>query len=123
MPILPHGVRPSPRRAAAVPRTPGARRRAAASPRIVVVGDLVLDVVLGPDRDLERGTDVTGRVVMRQGGSAANAARWLGRLGMRSTLVCAVGRDPTGRALVADVAGGGVTVRAGGVAGGAPRGG
>lgn len=87
----------------------------------MVVGDLVLDVVLGPDRDLERGTDVTGRVVMRQGGSAANAARWLGRLGMRSTLVCAVGRDPTGRALVADVAGDGVTVRAVRVAG-APTG-
>jgi sugar/nucleoside kinase (ribokinase family) len=78
----------------------------------VVVGDLVLDVVLAPDHELERGTDVTGRVVLRQGGSASNAARWLGRLVMHPTLVCAVGRDATGRALVADVAGEGVEVRA-----------
>jgi sugar/nucleoside kinase (ribokinase family) len=85
------------------------------------VGDLVLDVALTPDRHLARGTDVTGRVVMRQGGSAANAARWLGRLGMRPTLVCAVGRDATGRALVADLADDGVDVRAIHVAG-APTG-
>jgi sugar/nucleoside kinase (ribokinase family) len=77
-----------------------------------VVGDLVLDVVLAPSIGLARGTDVTGRVVMRQGGSASTTARWLGRLGMRPTLVCAVGRDATGRALVADVAGDGVDVRA-----------
>ena len=87
----------------------------------MVVGDLVLDVVLAPDRGLARGTDVTGRVVMRQGGSASNAARWLGRLGMRPALVCAVGRDATGRALVADVAGNGVDVKAVRVAG-APTG-
>ncbi len=88
---------------------------------MAVVGDLVLDVVLAPDRDLARGTDVTGRVVLRQGGSAANTARWLGRLGMRPSLVCAVGRDATGRALVADVAADGVDVRAVRVAG-APTG-
>jgi ribokinase len=87
----------------------------------VVVGDLVLDVVLAPDRDLAHGSDVTGRVVLRQGGSASNAARWLGRLGMRPTLVCAVGRDATGRLLVADVAADGVEVRAVRVAG-APTG-
>ena len=99
----------------------GARRGVNARPRIVVVGDLVLDVVLVPDRDLERGTDVTGRVVLRQGGSAANAARWLGRLGMRPALVCAVGRDDTGRSLVSDVVADGVEVRAVHVAG-APTG-
>jgi sugar/nucleoside kinase (ribokinase family) len=66
----------------------------------VVVGDLVVDVVLRPDRPLEHGTDVPGRVFFTQGGSAATAARWLGRLGARSSLVAAVGRDAAGRALV-----------------------
>jgi ribokinase len=84
---------------------------------VVVVGDLVLDVVLAPDHDLARGTDVVGRVVLRSGGSAANTARWLGRLGLRPTLVCAVGRDATGRALVRGVAAHGVDVRAVRVAG------
>ncbi len=86
-------------------------------PSVVVLGDLVVDVVMAPDRDLQRGTDVTGRVQLRQGGSAASTARWLGRIGARSSLICAVGRDPQGRALVAAVTGDGVTVRAVRVAG------
>ena len=61
----------------------------------------MVDVVLTPGRRLEVGTDVPGRVGLRQGGSAANTARWLARLGVRTTLVCAVGRDPEGRALTA----------------------
>src|SRR2546426_2301448 len=87
------------------------------APLAVVVGDLMLDVVLAPSQQLELGTDVPGRVSLRQGGSAATTARWLARLGARATLVCAVGRDPEGRALVATVAGDGVRVRASRVAG------
>jgi ribokinase len=83
----------------------------------VVLGDLVLDVVIAPSRPLESGTDVPGRVAFVQGGSAANTARWLGRLGARSTLIAAVGRDATGRALVDAVRGDGVTVRVSRVAG------
>ena len=64
---------------------PGRRRRVAAARRIVVLGDLMLDVVLAPARPLEVGTDVPGRVALVQGGSAATTARWLGRLGARST--------------------------------------
>ena len=63
----------------------------------------MLDVVLAPSRALEAGTDVPGTVELRQGGSAATTARWLARLGARSSLVAAVGRDPAGRALVAAV--------------------
>ena len=60
----------------------------------------MLDVVLAPSRPLEPATDVPGRVALVQGGSAATTARWLGRLGARSTLIAAVGRDAVGRALV-----------------------
>jgi sugar/nucleoside kinase (ribokinase family) len=83
----------------------------------VVLGDLLLDVVLVPARALERSTDVPGRVSFRQGGSAATTARWLARLGARTTLVCAVGRDGAGRALVERVAADGVRVAATRVAG------
>ncbi len=110
MPLLPS------RRALSAP----ARRRAlarASRPSVVVLGDLVLDVVIAPDRDLERGSDVTGAVRLRQGGSAATAARWLGRIGARSSLICAIGRDAPGRALVSALAADGVTVRAVRVAG------
>jgi sugar/nucleoside kinase (ribokinase family) len=88
------------------------RRRRRVSPGVVVVGDLTLDVVLLPARPLEAGTDVPGRVMLRQGGSAATTARWLARLGARSTLITAVGRDPVGRALVARLRGDGVSVQA-----------
>jgi sugar/nucleoside kinase (ribokinase family) len=71
----------------------------------------MLDTVLMPARSMVRGTDVAGRVMLRQGGSAANTARWIGRLGGRVQLVCAVGRDGAGRALVHAVRRDGVVVR------------
>ncbi|MGZ8501791.1 MAG: carbohydrate kinase family protein [Candidatus Limnocylindrales bacterium] len=85
--------------------------RRARRPRVVVLGDLVLDVVLMPDGPLRRGTDVAGRVSIHQGGSAANAARWLARLGVPTQLIGSVGRDPAGRALVAALRSDGVTTR------------
>lgn len=97
------------------PRFP--RRRRQSTPKVTVLGDLMLDVVVAPARPLERGTDVPGRVSLRQGGSAANTARWLARLGARSTLVTAVGRDPIGRTLVDALSSDKVTVRATRVAG------
>jgi sugar/nucleoside kinase (ribokinase family) len=103
-----------------VPALPGRGRRRPAI-RAVVLGDLLLDVVLTPERPLERSTDVPGRVSFRQGGSAASTARWLARLGARTTLICAVGRDAAGRALVDRVASDGVRVAATRVAG-APTG-
>lgn len=78
---------------------------------VVVLGDLVLDVVLAPARPLEAGSDVPGRVTLVQGGSAATTARWLARLGARASLIAAVGRDQTGRALVRAVRSDGVTPR------------
>lgn len=84
---------------------------------MLVLGDLVLDVVLMPDRPIEVGTDVPGTVGIRQGGSAANTARWLARLGVDTQLVCAVGRDGAGRSLVAQVGRDGVRVRPARIAG------
>ncbi|HEX8025404.1 MAG TPA: carbohydrate kinase family protein [Candidatus Limnocylindrales bacterium] len=88
-----------------------------AAARVLVLGDLMLDVVLAASRPVESGTDVPGRVEIRQGGSAANTARWLARLGAKVQLVCAVGRDGAGRSLVNQLERDGVTVRATRVAG------
>jgi len=74
-----------------------------------VLGDLLLDVVITPERPPESGTDVPGRIALVQGGSAANTARWLSRLGADSSLIAAVGRDAVGRALVDAVRSDGVT--------------
>jgi ribokinase len=80
-------------------------------PRIVAVGDLVVDVVLAPAEDLISGTDVPGRVMLLQGGSATTTARWLGRCGADVSLVASVGRDSAGRALIGAIRGDGVTPR------------
>jgi sugar/nucleoside kinase (ribokinase family) len=77
----------------------------------------MLDVVLAPARPLATGTDVPGVVTLVQGGSAANTARWLGRLGARTTFIGAVGRDAAGRALVDAVRSDGVTPQVQHVAG------
>ncbi|MFI5258319.1 MAG: carbohydrate kinase family protein [Candidatus Limnocylindrales bacterium] len=83
----------------------------ARGPRVVVIGDLIVDVVIAPATELETGTDVPGRVMLRQGGSAATTAGWLGRAGARVALIAAVGRDAAGRALVRTMRRDGVTTR------------
>lgn len=56
-----------------------------------------------------------------QGGSAANTARWVARVGGRGTLIAAVGRDATGRSLVKAVRSDGVIAHVSRIAG-APTG-
>lgn len=87
-------------------------RHLGSEPRIVVLGDLVLDVVVAPAVDIAIGTDVPGHVGLVQGGSAATTARWLGRLGARSSMIASIGRDGAGRALIAAMEADGVTMRA-----------
>ncbi len=77
-----------------------------------MLGDLVLDLVLVPDGPLRHGTDVAGRVVFRQGGSAATTARWFARLGLDAALVTAVADDGLGDGLVAYMESCGVEVHA-----------
>jgi sugar/nucleoside kinase (ribokinase family) len=86
-------------------------------PRIVVLGDLMVDVVLAPAQPMLAGSDVPGHVALAAGGSAATTARWIGRLGGRSTLIASVGRDAAGRALVDVVRADKVTARVMRVAG------
>ena len=63
-------------------------------PAVVVLGDLVVDVVFAPDRDLKRGTDVTGRVHAAPGrlrgehGTLAGPARRPEHAGLRDRARC-----------------------------------
>ena len=99
------------------PRPSAARADSRAPARIVVLGDLMLDVVLAPARRARIGDRRPGSGALVQGGSAATTARWLGRLGARSSLIASVGRDAAGRALVEAVRSDGVTPRVVRVAG------
>ncbi len=70
---------------------------------IVAVGDLVWDVLVQPDTLLLPGGDTTGRIAVQPGGSAANVAAWIARLGAAAGFVGSVGNDPFGDMIVADL--------------------
>lgn len=67
---------------------------------VVTVGDVMLDVRVEADA-LEEGGDVHGRVLVRPGGSASNAAVWAAHAGARARVHGRVGTDTAG-ALIRD---------------------
>jgi sugar/nucleoside kinase (ribokinase family) len=67
---------------------------------VVTVGDVMLDVRVEAGA-LEEGGDVHGRVLVRPGGSASNAAVWAAAAGARSRVHGRVGTDTAG-ALIRD---------------------
>jgi ribokinase len=71
---------------------------------IIAVGDLVWDVLAKPDNILLPGGDTTGRIALAPGGSAANVAAWVARVGMPAGFVGKVGADALGDLIVADLA-------------------
>jgi len=82
-----------------------------------VLGDLILDIAAQLARPVVEGSDTPGVIRFRQGGSAANTARRLARLGVRTTFIGAVGRDRWAGPLTDALRGDGVRVRVTRVAG------
>src|SRR4051794_9187688 len=78
-------------------------------PRLICIGDLMLDVVVRADVALESGTDVPGTVRFRLGGSAGNTCRAFVALGGSASFVGAVGSDSVGKRLDAALTAAGVT--------------
>jgi sugar/nucleoside kinase (ribokinase family) len=76
--------------------------------RVVVVGDVAVDVIVEPHSPAVPGADVPARIRMRAGGAGANTAAWLAHLGADVTLVARVGDDPAGRTADADLRAAGV---------------
>lgn len=75
---------------------------------IVVLGDIAADIVSTLRTPLVRGSDATATVRVTPGGSAANVAVWLARLGRPVTFVGRVGDDLFGAWLRADLRAAGV---------------
>ena len=76
--------------------------------RIVVLGDVMVDVVVGLSGPLAQASDAPAEIRFRGGGSAANTAAWLGAAGAEVTLVGRVGDDERGRAAVDELRAAGV---------------
>jgi sugar/nucleoside kinase (ribokinase family) len=78
-----------------------------AAGRVLVVGDIMIDILVRAEGALVKGSDRRARIVLRQGGSAANQAVWLAHFG--------VGVDFVGRVGAADLAAQQALLRARGV--------
>jgi sugar/nucleoside kinase (ribokinase family) len=72
-------------------------------PRIVVVGDVAVDVLVEPSTPAVWGADVPARIRFAAGGAGANTAAWLAHLRAEVTLVGRVGDDAAGRTAAADL--------------------
>lgn len=68
-------------------------RPGVASLSVCTIGDLILDVVVLPDRALAPDADTPARIRLVAGGQAANVAAWASALGARSRLICKRGND------------------------------
>jgi len=70
---------------------------------IVVLGDIAVDIVSKLRTPLTRGSDAPASVRVMPGGSGANVAVWLARLGQPVTFIGRVGNDLFGRWLADDM--------------------
>lgn len=77
--------------------------------RVVVVGDVAVDVLVAPSAPAVPGADVPARIRTTAGGAGANTAAWLAHLGAEVTLVARVGDDAAGRMATAGLRAAGVT--------------
>ena len=64
---------------------------------IVVMGDVIDDILVQPLRPVEPDNDTPATITARPGGSAGNAAAWLGALGAETLFVGRVGADDADR--------------------------
>ena len=63
------------------------------SPRVLVIGDVMTDVIVKPSGPLARGSDRRAAIRFSPGGSAANQAAWLAAFGLAVDLVACVSAD------------------------------
>jgi sugar/nucleoside kinase (ribokinase family) len=71
--------------------------------RVVVLGDVMVDVVTRLSGPVAPGSDSPARIEFGGGGQAANTAAWLAVAGAPVALVARVGDDAAGRAAVAEL--------------------
>ncbi len=79
--------------------------------RVVVVGDVMIDVVASLSGPVARASDTPARIVQRGGGAGANVAAWLARAGAAVTLIGRVGGDAAGREVAEGLRAEGVDTR------------
>ena len=72
-------------------------------PRILCIGDAMLDVMVLIDSDIHYGSDTPSRITTHGGGAAANTATWMAHQGNQVFFVSRVGNDAAGRAVISEL--------------------
>jgi sugar/nucleoside kinase (ribokinase family) len=85
---------------------------------ICTIGDLILDVIVLPDRQLAPDADTPATIRFVAGGQAANVAAWASALGASSRLVCKRGTDLSSELAARELARHGVEISGPVVSGG-----
>ncbi|HET6825393.1 MAG TPA: carbohydrate kinase family protein [Amnibacterium sp.] len=67
------------------------------TPRVLVVGDVIDDVLVRPSAPIRAGTDTPSTIERLPGGSAANTACWIAAAGVAATVVATVNHDDLAR--------------------------
>ena len=60
-------------------------------PRVLAVGDVMVDIIVRPEGPIVRGSDRRAEIVKAHGGSGANQAAWFGHFEVPVTLLARVG--------------------------------
>jgi ribokinase len=79
-------------------------------PSVCTLGDLILDVIVLPDRPPAPDADTPATIRFAAGGQAANVAAWASALGARSRLICKRGNDVAAELAAAELARYGVEI-------------
>jgi sugar/nucleoside kinase (ribokinase family) len=78
--------------------------------QVCAIGDLILDVVVLPERPLASDGDTPAEIRLAAGGQAANVAAWASALGAGARLICKRGTDGASQLAAAELARFGVQV-------------
>ena len=78
---------------------------------LCTIGDLILDVVVLPERPPVPDADTPATIRLAAGGQAANVAAWASALGASSRLICKRGDDAASEFATAELARHGVEIR------------
>ena len=71
-------------------------------PKVLCIGDVMLDVVVKLQGAINYGEDSASKITTHGGGAAGNVASWIAHTGTQATIVARVGNDSAGAALISE---------------------
>ena len=71
-------------------------------PKVLCIGDVMLDVVVKLQGAINYGEDTASKITTHGGGAAGNVASWIAHTGTHATIVARVGNDSAGSALISE---------------------